>query len=145
MDVQVKWSGDVKFTGKTSLGHEVLMDGPPQYGGDDGGPRPMEMVLLGLGGCASFDVVHFLKKARQDVTSCDVQITAERSDIPPSVFEKIHLHFELTGNNLSSSVVERMVRLSAEKYCSASIMLARSGAEITHSFKILQMQLTENK
>lgn len=137
MHVEVDWKGQASFLGKSSMGHEVLMDGPPKYGGQDQGVRPMEMVLLGLGGCASFDVVHFLKKARQKIASCRVEIRAERASGYPAVFEKIHLHFIVKGEDLVAKTVDRMVSLSAEKYCSASVMLARAGAEVTHSFEIV--------
>lgn len=137
MIVNVTWQGDATFEGRSHQGHRLLMDGPPEFGGKNQGPRPMEMLLLGLGGCASFDVVHFLKKARESVTACNVEIRAERSQNVPSVFTTIHLHFEVSGVDLKKKTVERMVRLSAEKYCSASIMMARAGAQVTHSYTII--------
>lgn len=137
MKATITWGGDVKFTGATGSGHQVVMDGPPEFGGTNQGPRPMEMLLLGVGGCASFDVVHILRKARQDVTHCEARVEAERVDEVPAVFSCIHLHFVVSGNNLKESHVKRAVEMSAEKYCSASIMLARAGVEVTHSYEIV--------
>jgi putative redox protein len=111
------------------------MDGPPEHGGSDLGIRPMEMLLLGLGGCASFDVVHILKKSRQDVTDCEALLEAERADQEPKVFTHIHLHFVVTGRKMSVKQVERAIQLSSEKYCSASIMLGKT-AKITHDYEI---------
>ena len=136
MNVKISWGGDAKFVGESGSGHEVTMDGPPDHGGKNLGPRPMEMLLLGLGGCTSFDVMSILKKSRQDVTDCVAEITAERADKVPSVFTKIHVHFTVKGNNLKESMVKRAVSLSAEKFCSASIMLEKAGVEITHAFSI---------
>ena len=112
------------------------MDGPPDHGGKNQGARPMETLLIGMGGCSSFDVIHILKKSRQDVIDCIAEIEAERADAVPSVFTKIHLHFVVTGNNLKESMVRNAVKLSAEKYCSASIMLAKGGVDITHSYEM---------
>ena len=117
-------------------GHSVQMDGPPDHGGKDLGPRPMEMMLMGLGGCSSFDVMSILQKSRQDVTACHAELEAERADAVPAVFTRIHLHFVVTGNNLKENLVKRAVSLSAEKYCSASIMLEKAGVAITHSHEI---------
>ncbi len=136
MNVKVSWGGDAKFVGESGSGHQVTMDGPPDHGGKNLGPRPMEMLLLGLGGCTSFDVMSILKKSRQDVTDCVAEITAERADEVPSVFTKIHVHFIVKGNNLKENLVKRAVSLSAEKYCSASIMLEKAGVEITHDYII---------
>ncbi len=136
MNVKISWGGDAKFVGESGSGHEITMDGPPDHGGKNLGPRPMEMLLLGLGGCTSFDVMSILKKSRQDVTDCVAEITAERADEVPSVFTKIHVHFTVKGNNLKESLVKRAVALSAEKYCSASIMLEKAGVEITHDYII---------
>ncbi len=136
MNVKISWGGDAKFVGESGSGHQVTMDGPPDHGGKNLGPRPMEMLLLGLGGCTSFDVMSILKKSRQDVTDCVAEITAERADEVPSVFTKIHVQFTVKGNNLKESLVKRAVALSAEKYCSASIMLEKAGVEITHDYII---------
>lgn len=135
MKVRVKWIEDVSFMGESETGHAVVMDGAPENGGRNIGMRPMEMLLIGMGGCTSFDVVTILKKSRQPVADCVADITAERSDEIPKVFTKIHVHFVITGNNLNEKQVARAVELSAEKYCSASIMLSKS-VEITHDFEI---------
>lgn len=132
----IRWAGDVKFEAESGSGHTIIIDGPAEYGGQNQGVRPMELMLLGLGGCSSFDVVHILKKARQDVTDCVAHLEAERADAVPAVFSKIHLHFVVAGNDLKESQVKRAVELSAEKYCSASIMLSKGGVEITHSYEI---------
>lgn len=137
MEATISWTEAVKFTATTGSGHSVIMDGPADHGGENLGPRPMEMVLLGLGGCASFDVVHILKKSRQKVTACEAQLTAERAAEVPAVFTKIHLHFQVSGDNLKVNQVERAVKLSAEKYCSASKMLEKGGVLITHTFEII--------
>jgi len=132
----IKWLDGVSFEGDSESGHSVVMDGAPESGGKNLGMRPMEMLLLGLGGCTSYDVVTILKKSRQDVKDCSAEITAERAENIPKVFTKIHIHFVLEGNNLDVSVVERAINLSATKYCSASIMLEKS-VIITHDFKII--------
>ncbi|WP_369600990.1 OsmC family protein [Hahella sp. SMD15-11] len=136
MKTTITWGGDAKFVAESGSGHTLIMDGPPDHGGRNQGPRPMEMLLMGLGGCTSFDVVHILKKSRQDVTGCRAEITAERADAVPAVFTRIHVHFIISGNNLRENLVKKAVELSAEKYCSASIMLERGGVEITHSYAI---------
>lgn len=120
-------------------GHVVVMDGPPDHGGRNLGVRPMEMVLIGLGGCTNFDVVSILKKARQPVESCEAFLEAERADEEPKVFTKIHVHFVVKGRGLKEAQVKRAVELSAEKYCSASIMLGRGGVEITHDYEIVEL------
>lgn len=135
MHVRVKWIDGVSFVGESETGHAVVLDGAPENGGRNIGMRPMEMLLIGMGGCTSFDVVAILKKARQPIVACVAEIDATRADEIPKVFTKIHVHFVITGNNLNESQVERAVKLSAEKYCSASIMLAKS-VEITHDFEI---------
>ncbi len=135
MKARVKWLDNMSFVGESGSGHSVVMDGPPEAGGRNLGIRPMEMLLLGVGGCSSFDVVSILKKSRQHITHCEVQMTAERAASEPKVFTKIHLHFVVEGNNLSESRVKKAVSLSADKYCSASIMMAKT-AEITHSFEL---------
>ncbi len=138
MQATIKWVDGVMFVGETGSGHAVVMDGPPDHGGRNMGPRPMEMILIGLGGCSSFDVVQILQKGRNDIVSCVTEIAAERVDAVPSVFSKIHLHFIVSGKGLKESAVERAVKLSAEKYCSASIMLGKAGVEITHDFEVIE-------
>ncbi len=136
MKATIDWTGDASFRATSGSGHAVQMDGPPDHGGRDLGPRPMEMLLMGLGGCSSFDVMSILQKSRQDVTACHAELEAERADAVPAVFTRIHLHFVVTGSNLKENLVKRAVSLSAEKYCSASIMLEKAGVEITHSHEI---------
>jgi putative redox protein len=126
----------MSFVGESASGHSVVMDGPPEAGGRDLGIRPMEMLLLGLGGCSSFDVVSMLKKGRQNISNCEVEISATRADSEPKVFTDIHLHFIIEGENLNETKVARAINLSAEKYCSASIMLAKT-AKVTHDYEIL--------
>ncbi len=135
MKTRVKWLDNMSFVGESDSGHSIVMDGPPEFGGRNLGVRPMEMLLLGLGGCASFDVVSMLKKSKQDLINCEVNITAERAETEPKVFTKIHLEFILSGNNLSKARVERAIELSAEKYCSVSIMLGKT-AVVTHDYQI---------
>ena len=135
MECTVRWHDGMSFIAETGSGHFITMDGPPDAGGRNLAPRPMETVLAGTGGCTAFDVVMILKRSRQDITDCSVKMTAERADVDPKVFTKIHMHFLVTGRNLKPESVERAVKLSAEKYCSASIMLAKT-AEITHSWEI---------
>lgn len=126
------------FVGETGSGHAVVIDGPPDHGGRNMGVRPLEMILLSVGSCSSVDVVQILQKGRNDVISCVTEVTAERVDAIPSVFSKIHLHFIVGGRNLKMSAVERAVKLSAEKYCSASIMLGKA-VEITHDFEVIEV------
>jgi putative redox protein len=137
MKACIKWVEQVSFLGETESGHAILMDGPPEGGGRNLGPRPMELVLLGTGGCTTYDVIHILKKSRQQVTDCSVNIEAERATEDPKVFTKIHFHFIVTGKDLKPEQVERAIHLSAEKYCSASIMLGKM-ADITHDFEVIQ-------
>lgn len=137
MKARIKWVEQVSFLGETESNHAVLMDGPPDGGGRNLGPRPMEMVLLGTGGCTTYDVIHILKKSRQQVTDCVVEIEADRAGEDPKVFTRIHFHFVVTGKGLKPEVVERAIHLSAEKYCSASIMLGKT-ANITHDFEIIE-------
>lgn len=137
MKVSIKWIDGVSFVGESETGHAVVLDGAPENGGRNIGMRPMEMLLIGMGGCTSFDVVTILKKSRQPISNCVAHITATRADEVPKVFTKIHVHFVVTGDHLNESQVERAVKLSAEKYCSASIMLGKV-CEITHDFEILQ-------
>src|SRR5512142_1512588 len=137
MKARVKLIEGVSFVGQSESGHSVVMDGPPDSGGKNLGVRPMEMLLLGLGGCSSFDVVHILRKARQQVTDCVADLSAERATTDPKVFTKIHIHFTVSGKGLDPKRVEQAVHLSAEKYCSASIMLGKVAA-ITHDFEIIE-------
>ena len=139
MECTVRWVGPqagMSFIGESGTNHAVLMDGAPESGGRNLGPRPMEMVLIGTGGCPAFDVVMILQKGRQAVSDCVVKLSATRAETDPKVFTSIHFHFVVSGNKLSEASVERAVKLSHEKYCSASIMLAHS-VSMTHSFEII--------
>ncbi len=135
MKARVHWLEAMTMVGESGSGHAVVMDGAPEQGGRNLGVRPMEMLLLGMGGCTEFDVLLILRKARQQVTSCVVELSAERASEDPKVFTRIHVHFVLRGKNLNPRQVERAIALSAEKYCSASIMLGAT-ARITHDFEI---------
>ncbi|TSA21395.1 MAG: OsmC family protein [Betaproteobacteria bacterium] len=137
MKTRVKWVEDVCFMAEADSGHAVIMDGAPAIGGRNLGPRPMELLLMGTGGCTSVDVILILKKSRQAVTACEVSIEAERADDHPKVFTKIHMHFTVRGTGLKPEVVERAIKLSAEKYCSASIIMGKT-AVITHDFEIIE-------
>ena len=136
MKARVKWVENTLMVGESGSGHAVVMDGPPDMGGQNLGIRPMEMMLLGLGGCTQFDVVHILRKGRHQVTRCEVELEAERAETEPKVFTRIHVHFIVSGPGLTDKVVERAVKLSAEKYCSASLMLGQV-ADITHDFEVV--------
>ena len=138
MKASVRWIENVTFLAESESGHTVVIDGPPDAGGRNIGIRPMELVLLGVGGCTSFDVMSILQKSRQQISVCVARIEAERADEVPSVFTKIHFHFVITGQNLKETLVKRAIDLSAEKYCSASIMLGKAGVEITHSYDIVE-------
>jgi putative redox protein len=138
MQSTVQWLNGVAFNAIASSGHHVVMDGSPEYGGENRGSRPMELILMGLGGCASFDVVTILKKARQDVTDVRCELNAERFDGIPAVFTKIHLHFVVTGKGVKEKQVEKAIHLSSETYCSASRMLSAGGVDITHSFEVVE-------
>lgn len=140
MKARIKWVENVCFIGESETGHAVVLDGAPDAGGRNLGMRPMEMLLIGMGACTSFDVVTILKKARQPITDCVAEIDAERANEVPKVFTKIHVHFVVTGKGLNPTQVERAVKLSAEKYCSASIMLGKA-AEISHDFEIVESAL----
>ena len=138
MQATVKWMDGAMFIGESGSGHSVDMDGPEDLGGRNMGFRPMVMLLLGTGGCSIYDVISMLKKSRQQVTDCRVEVQAERADQVPAVFTRINLHFVVTGIALKESQVKRAVSLSAEKYCSASIMLGAAGVEISHSYEIAE-------
>ncbi|KMN83967.1 MULTISPECIES: OsmC family protein [Chromobacterium] len=135
MKARLKWVDGVCFLGESGSGHAVVMDGAPEGGGRNLGPRPMELLLLGTAGCTSYDVITILKKSRQRVSDCWVEIEAERAEEEPKVFTRIHFHFVVTGHELKADAVERAIRLSAEKYCSASIMLGKT-ADISHDFEL---------
>ena len=137
MKTTVTWTGGVSFSATTGSGHAVVMDGAPESGGQNRGPRPMELVLVGTGGCTAFDVVHILRKSRLEVTACVAEVEAERAATDPKVFTRIHIHFIVTGRNLDPKKVAHAIELSATKYCSASIMLAKT-AKITHDFEIAE-------
>jgi putative redox protein len=138
MKARIKWLEDTIMIGESESGHAVVMDGPPEYGGRNLGVRPMELLLLGMGGCTEFDVLHILRKSRQSVTFCEVQLEAERAAADPKVFTRIHAHFKIGGHDLDEKRVAAAIRLSAEKYCSASIMLGAT-ATITHDFEIVEV------
>ena len=140
MKASVKWVDGAMFLGESGSGHSVVMDGPPEAGGRNMGIRPMEMLLIGMGGCASFDVLSILRKSRQNIEHCEAELEAERADAVPSVFTKIHLKFVVTGRKLKETQVKRAVSLSAEKYCSASIMMEKAGVEISHSYEIVELE-----
>ena len=137
MKATVKWADGAMFVGESGSGHTVVMDGPEDLGGRNLAARPMEMLLLGTGGCSIYDVLTMLKKSRQQVVDCRVELDAQRADAVPAVFTQINMHFVVTGVGLKESHVRRAVELSAEKYCSASIMLGAAGVEITHSYEIV--------
>jgi putative redox protein len=136
MKARVKWVEAATFLGESGSGHSVVMDGPPDSGGRNLGVRPMEMLLLGMGGCTAFDVVYILKRARQPIDDCVVELSAERAESEPKVFTRIHVHFIVSGEGLADKHVARAVKLSAEKYCSASLMLGKT-AEISHDYEII--------
>ena len=140
MKASVLWMKDGHFIAKSDSGHTLIIDGPPDHGGKNLGARPMEMILMGLGGCTSIDVIDILKKSRQDVTDCVTQLTAERASTIPAVFTSVHIHFLVTGRNLKLKQVERAIELSATKYCSATLMLQRGGVEITHDFELVDAE-----
>ncbi|MFL3654312.1 MAG: OsmC family protein [Halioglobus sp.] len=138
MKATVKWTDGAMFVGESGSGHTVVMDGPEDLGGRNLAARPMEMLLLGTGGCSIYDVLAMLKKSRQQVVDCRVELDAQRADAVPAVFTQINMHFVVTGVGLKESHVKRAIELSAEKYCSASIMLGAAGVEITHSYEIVE-------
>ena len=137
MECKVSWHDGMSFIAETGSGHLVAMDGAPEAGGRNLAPRPMELVLAGTGGCTAFDVVLILQRGHQDVSGCEVSLKAERAEVDPKVFTKIHFHFVVTGKGLKPATVERAIKMSAEKYCSASIMLAKTAA-ITHTWEIVE-------
>ena len=137
MKATVKWVDGAMFVGESGSGHAVVMDGSEEVGGRNMGFRPMEMLVLGVGGCSSIDVVSILKKGRQQVTRCEARIEATRVDAVPAIFETIHLHFVVGGKDIDPARVKRAAELSAEKYCSASIMLQKAGVRMTHDFEIV--------
>ena len=136
MEARVKWHENAVFIAESGSGHAIVVDGPAEIGGRNLGPRPMELMLMSVGSCSAVDIVQILKKARQPVSGCEVKVSGERADTDPKVFLKIHLHFFVSGAGLSENHVKRAVQLSAEKYCSASIMLGKA-AEITHGYEIV--------
>jgi len=142
MEVRVNWVEDVMFVAESETGHSIVLDGAPESGGRNIGMRPMELMALSVGSCSSYDVVTILRKARQQITSCEARVTAQRADAIPAVFKSIHLRFRIVGKNLSEKQVERAIELSAEKYCSASIMLKNAGVEVTHDFEIVSVEPT---
>lgn len=137
MKATVKWVDGAMMVGQSGSGHALVMDGPELHGGRNLGVRPMEMLLLGMGGCTEFDVIHILRKGRHTVNFCEVEIEAERSEKEPKVFTRIHVHFRVGGEGLTDKALARAVKLSAEKYCSASIMLGAM-AEITHDYELVE-------
>ena len=137
MNISVKWIDGLLMVGKSDSGHAIVMDGPPEIGGENLGVRPMEMLLLGMAGCTMIDVVSTLKKMREDVVDCQTQVSADRSEEYPKVFTNIHVHFVLRGKQLNPLKVDKAIKLSAEKYCSASIMIGKT-AIITHDYEIIE-------
>ena len=136
MKARVKWSENASFVAESGSGHALIVDGPPEIGGRNLGPRPLELVLMGVGACSAVDVTLILKKARQQVADCWIELEAQRADTDPKVFTAIHMHFVVVGRDLAENHVRRAVELSADKYCSASIMLSRGGVAITHDYEI---------
>ena len=137
MNISVKWIDGMLMVGKSDSGHAIVMDGPPEIGGENLGVRPMEMLLLGMTGCTVIDVISTLKKMREDVVDCQTQVSADRSEEYPKVFTNIHVHFVLRGKKLDPSKIDKATKLSAEKYCSASIMIGKT-ATITHDYEIIE-------
>jgi putative redox protein len=140
MQALVKWVDNAMFLGESGSGHTVVMDGPPDHGGRNMGIRPMEMLLIGIGGCASFDVMSILKKSRQDVRDCRAELSAERAEGVPSPFTRIHIQFIVSGRDLKEQQVAKAVELSATKYCSASIMMKAAGVEMTHGYQLVESE-----
>ncbi len=144
MEAVIDWQGEVKFHATSGSGHTITLDGPPDAGGKNAGARPMELLLMGLGACSAYDVVTILKKGRQDVEGCQAVLKAVRAAEPPKVFTEITMHFIVTGRDLNESKVARAVELSAEKYCSASIMLSRAGVQIEHTYEVIQAEKAQS-
>ena len=142
MKARIKWIENVSFLGESGSGHSVIMDGAPDAGGRNIGFRPMEMMLMGLGGCSAFDVVLILRKGREDVSDCVVEVEAERAETDPKIFTRIHMHYRVAGRALAPAKVERAIALSAEKYCSASAIMAKS-ATITHDWEVAEEKAAE--
>jgi putative redox protein len=140
VQARVKWVENAAFVGESGSGHAIVIDGPPDIGGRNLGVRPMELMLMSVGACSAVDVVHILKKARQDITDCYVELSGTRAETEPKVFTAIHLHFVISGRNLGENHVRRAVELSADKYCSASIMLGRAGCKVTHDYEVRPVQ-----
>ncbi|NSL55592.1 OsmC family protein [Uliginosibacterium aquaticum] len=138
MECTVKWDGDARFVADTTSGHTIRMEGAGDLGGQNQAPRPMELILAGAGGCTAYDVVLILKRGRHAVAGCEVQLKAERAETDPKVFTRIHYHYVVSGQKLKPEIVERAIKLSADKYCSASIMLGKT-AEITHDFEVIEI------
>lgn len=138
MRARIQWIDGAQFVGESDSGHPVVTDGPADGGGRNAGLRPMELVLIGTGGCTAYDVVEILRKGRQPIADCRVELEAERAPEPPRVFTRIHIHFIVKGKGLSEAAVKRAVELSSEKYCSASIMLRQAGVQITHDYEIVE-------
>ena len=138
MKATIKWTGEVSFSGTADSGHTVIMDGAKEAGGKNLGSRPMELVLIGMGGCTAYDVIHILRKSRQEITECIAEIEAQRAETDPKVFTHIHIHFVVSGKNLDPKKLQHAIELSATKYCSASIMLAKT-AKITHDYEIREV------
>ncbi|MCX4186247.1 OsmC family protein [Methylophaga sp. OBS4] len=138
MKARVKWVEDVLFLGESGTGHTIVMDGPKEAGGHGTGMRPMELLLLGLGGCTAYDVVEILQKSRQDIRDCIVEIDGDRSEEVPKVYTNIHVHYKITGKDVKDNFVERAIKMSTEKYCSATLMLGKT-ATITHDFEIINV------
>ena len=144
MKARIKWIDGRAFEGVADSGHKIVMDGPPDAGGENRGVRPMETMLLGMGGCTAYDVIYILEKSRQQVEDCVLEIDATRAEDIPQVFTKIHVKYVVTGHDLDPAKVDRAVKLSAEKYCSASIMLGAT-AEITHEIEIVESAYTNRR
>jgi len=138
MKARIKWIDGVSFEATSGSGHRLILDGAPEHGGQDAGIRPMEAVLIGVGACSGFDVVSILKKARQQVSDCVVELEAERAESPPKVFTRIRMRFVVSGTDLKPAAVQRAVDLSAEKYCSATAML-RPTVDIRHEVEIVEV------